>query len=615
MAGDIVLDKIKDNLLNLDPIYFVEKYLTLDGKPFRLKDSGYKPLTDIYRTVGIKSLEKNSKPIVILKSRQVGMTTMATAMEMFFMASGQFGINNHPPIRVIHAFPQLDLAFAYSKTKLNPMIINSIAASNQPKGAAKLKSHIQSLIDSDSPTNDSLQFKQFIGGNHIWVESVGLDGNRLRGRTCDVLMFDECQEMSSAAISNSLKVLTKAQYGSIGEGVQVYFGTPKQKGSDFWKLWESSSQQYYYLGCEKCSKHFPFYTPGSSEWEQTWVYNNIVRCSFCGHEQDKAEAINRGKWVATRDPTECKLIGFHINQLYLPDFTKEYMISLKPGIHPTNTERAYQNEVLGEFFQGESTLMTPEEIREKCGDPERKFRARIGHEDNVLTFLGIDIGAKGDIEQIADRDGKLKGQSYSVAVIVTVSTPGRISIDYAVKFKKNDLESKRGIIAELMKKYSVDLAVIDIGFTNDLSEILQTEYGDKFISSESLHRVNAKARYNKEIFPKKIQFERDYWISEIYEQMKRGNVRFPLGSYEGIAWLIQHCCGLELKPSVSRGGDVSARYVKNNFTDGFFALLNAFLAYKFYITDGFKNNNPLLQNNDKKTTAPPISLGYITRKF
>ena len=50
-----------------DPVAFCEKYLTLDGKPFRLSGNGYKPLAEIYRYVGIKALEDNAKPIIIVK--------------------------------------------------------------------------------------------------------------------------------------------------------------------------------------------------------------------------------------------------------------------------------------------------------------------------------------------------------------------------------------------------------------------------------------------------------------------------------------------------------------------------------------------------------------------
>jgi len=483
---------------------------------------------------------------------------------------------------------------------------------------------MQALLDQSTATNDSLHFKQFIGGNHLWVESTGLDADRIMGRTTDVIIFDEIQRTTGQAIGNALKILTTAKYGKPSKGVQVFFGTPRKKGSDFYKMWQTSSQQYYYLGCEKCKEHFPLYTPGSDEWEKIWLHGFIVKCTHCGHEQDKLQAAERGKWVATKDPDaeDCLMVGFHINQLYMPMFTKEDIIREKPGIHPINTERVFQNEVMGEFFQGDSSPLTPEDIRENCADIGRKFSARImpSHpgEEKELVVLGIDYGAKSDLEQLANPEKITKaGQSYSTAVILSVKGAQLLSIEFATKFKRNDMESKKGLIDQLMRQYSVQLAVGDIGYSNDFSAMLHNTYGDRYLVSRAHNKVNNHVKYSVDAFPKEIVFERDYYISELIELIKKGNVRFPFGDYEKIAWLIDHCTSMEIKPSISRVGEPSIHYAKGGTpNDGFMALLNAYIAYKFIVTNGFSSNNPWLQEkNFSNTKKPLITTGVITRKF
>jgi intein/homing endonuclease len=969
--------KLKKQLMMLDPVSFCENHLTLDGKPFRLSGNGYKPFGEIYRYIGIKALEPDSKPVIIVKGRQVGATTMASALEMYFMGSGIFGIADKPPIRVIHAFPQLELAAAYSKTKLNQIISSAIPVPADPNNkAAKQKSCMQVLLDQSTATNDSLHFKQFTGGNHLWVESVGLDGDRIMGRTADILFFDECfpsnqkiatnkgkktigslvknhlnnkdnplilsfnentqsfeykkiinawerekkelirlflcgkkidctpnhkfltefgwqeakniksgtliktyhdtdrhisslnndqyqiilgsflgdghvnsegqsryrlkvihgssqkdycnwkanafnsnikyikengyakkeaysfqtklfglnkkfpktkndcpqwilddidargiaiwfmddgsitrkwnsgmsgtistcsfnedsqkrfvkkfkdlniechykkydgqfyllfnkngfnnlfkliepymhenllykthmkennykwnfiqnkfgwlildkivntniskkvydieiennhnfilspntyghnlggpiahncQKTTSTAIGNSLKVLTTAKYGRPSKGVQIYFGTPRRKGSDFHKMWQTSSQQYYYLGCENCEKHFPLYTPGSDDWKKIWIYGKIVRCPHCTHEQDKLEAAERGKWISFKDPNDpdCQMIGFHINQLYMPMFTREDIDNEIPGKHPINTERVFMNEVLGEFFQGDSSPITPEEIKEKCADVGRKFSGRItpviNSADPQMVILGIDYGARADLEQLANPEKiRASGQSYSTAVVLSVKGPNLLSIEFATKFKRNDMESKKGIIDQIMRQYSVQLAVGDIGYSNDFSSLLHQIYGDKYLVSRAHNKVNGHVKFTTDAFPKEIVFERDFYIGELYEQMKNGMIRFPYGDYEKVAWLIDHCCSMEIKPSTSRiGGDPEIHYVKGGTpNDGFMALLNAYIAYKFLITRGFTNNNPLLQQSNFSNHNKPLVLsGFIPRKF
>jgi Phage terminase large subunit (GpA) len=622
MDNKEIFNKLKQDLMNFDPVHFTETYLTLDGKDFTLHKNGYKPFADIYRYIGIKALEPDAKPVIMVKGRQVGATTMASALEMYFMGSGLFGDGFRPPIRVIHAFPQLELAAAYSKTKLNQMI----SQAKIPEGAkenkgSRPKSFMQQLLDQSTATNDSLHFKQFQGGNHLWIESTGVDADRIMGRTADIIFFDEVQKTTSQAIGNALKILTTAKYGRPSKGVQVYFGTPRRKGSDFHKMWQTSSQQYYYLGCENCHEHFPLYTPGSDDWEKVWIREKIVKCSKCGHEQDKLAAQERGKWVALKDPndSDCDMIGFHINQLYMPMFTREDIEKEKPGRHPINTERVFMNEVLGEFFQGDSSPITPDEIRTFCADFERKFSPRIMPPKGMMpqiAILGIDYGARSDLEQLADPDRvKPAGQSYSTAVVLQSKGTGLLSIEFATKFKRNDMESKKGIIDQIMRQYSIQLAIGDIGYSNDFSGLLHNTYGDRYLVSRAHNKVNEHVKFNHEAFPKEIIFERDYYITELYEQMKKGMIRFPYGDYEKVAWLIEHCSSMEIKPAISKYGDHSIHYVKGGTpNDGFMALLNAYLAYKFLVTRGFSTHNPNLATT-RNLNKPMVIGGYVPRKF
>lgn len=313
------------------------------------------------------------------------------------------------------------------------------------------------------------------------------------------------------------------------------------------------------------------------------------------------------------------MIGFHINQLYMPMFTREDIEKEKPGKHPINTERVFMNEVLGEFFQGDSSPITTDEIREFCADIERKFSPRIIPSRGLtqqFAVLGIDYGARADLEQLADPDrAKPQGQSYSTAVVLLTKGPNLLSVEFATKFKRNDPESKKGIIDQLMRQYSIDLAIGDIGYSNDFSYTLHSAYGDKYLVSRAHNKVNDYVKVNVDAFPKEIIFERDHYIGEMYEQMKKGMIRFPYGDYEKVAWLVDHCASMEIKPSISRFGDPSIHYVKGGTpNDGFMALLNAYLAYKFIISRGFTNNNPLLQTN-KNANKPLVLAAYVPRKI
>ncbi len=619
-----IFDQMKNQVLNIDPVHFCENNLTLDGKPFRINGNGYKPFAEIYRYIGVKALEKDAKPVVIVKGRQVGATTMGAALELFFCCSALFGVHSRPPMRLLHAFPLLDIAYRYTKSKLNVMITNAMPDPNVPKKAGKSKSIIENKMDKSSTANNSIQFKQFENGNCVFIESTGLDGNRIQGITLDSIFYDEVQDIPGAALAKSVESLKKSQYGPVGMGIQVYFGTPKQKGTDFHKLWQASSRQYYHLGCENCNKDFPLYTPESDEWMNIWIEDKlpvkhpshgfIVRCPHCNHEQDKRGAAERGKWVPLNNDPNCEYVGFHINQLYMPDFNRDFIIKQKPENHPYRTERAYQNEVLGEFFSGQSFLITTEEIREYCGDFDRSMAERITLEQNKLVFAGFDWGEKIDSDIFTKGEKtKNQGQSYSSIVVISVDGPELLSIEYAKLLKSNDPDYKKAFIDQAMRQFNITQAVGDIGHSEDLSKTLQKEYGERFLVSRACGSVKNHIKYDDEVWPVEIKFERNIWMDELFTNMKKGLIRFPMRSYEKIGWLCIHCSSMEIKVSKDRFGASNIMYVKGDTpNDGFMALLNAYLAYLSWKTNKFNNMEPnrMRQETTRKQDIPCVA-GYI----
>lgn len=739
-----LFEQLKTGISNLDPVTFCEQNLTLSGEKFTLHGNGYKPFADIYRQIGINSLKRSqdSKPIVLVKGRQVGATTMAAALEFYFMASGLFGRGNKPPIRIIHAFPTLVHVHLYAKTKFNPMMKSAKAAGIKKNG--RHLSIIEAKLDKTSPTNDSLQFKQFEGENFVRIESTGLNADRLRGGTVDAIFYDECfpysqnivtvdgilpigklydlfvngdrvpevlsynersgvfeykkvvngwnrgerdiwqltvankkikctnnhrfltnggwkqlielkegdliksitgiepiikienisskecvydievldnhnfivdnlvahncQDVPQLAIANANKLLSASLYGKPTKGVQVYFGTPKQRNSKYYEMWMKSTQNYYFLGCEKCGEYFPLYTPGSNDWEKIWITGFMVQCTHCQHVQDKLEAAERGKWISTRDEDDpdVDLIGYHINQFYNPQYTREDIENEKPENSIINTERAWMNEVLGEFYTGDTGPITKEEIITLCGDSTRPMRASVSVSEGARVFAGFDWGKRNDEDVFGKAEVKRSGgQSYSTCVVLKESAPGLLEIIYAGIVKKNDNEYKRSYIHEVMRKYSVTQAVGDIGFAHELTEDMHREYNNRFLGCELVGHVNGYIRINEGTDT--IQAQREYHIEEVFNIMRRGMIRFPLGGERGensgfdrVSWLIDHCASMEVKTTFNVVHEPVRRYVKGSTpNDGMMALVNAYIAYKYINTGGFSEKRSIFDKKKK----------------
>src|SRR5271157_5084209 len=110
---------LKKEILKLDPVAFCESYLNIDGKPLKLTDTGWRFFADMYRYIALEAITPNGKPIVCVKGRQIGATTMATALELYFCTSGLFGTSpEKPAIRILHCFPSLALVQRFAKLKL-----------------------------------------------------------------------------------------------------------------------------------------------------------------------------------------------------------------------------------------------------------------------------------------------------------------------------------------------------------------------------------------------------------------------------------------------------------------------------------------------------------------
>jgi hypothetical protein len=215
--------------------------------------------------------------------------------------------------------------------------------------------------------------------------------------------------------------------------------------------------------------------------------------------------------------------------------------------------------------------------------------------------LGADWGGKPDL------DGIKRGQSFSVGIILSVEHDERFNIEFAAKLKRVDFESKKDFVDNMFRLYGVRTAAGDIGFAEDLSSELKKIYGDKYKTVRSASSVSGGIKYNRDEL--EIVVEKDKIISEVFDLLRKGKIRFPWGSYERIAWLVKQCCSMESKMK-ERHGMPYQTYVKGKEqNDGLMALIYAYLAYKFDKTRGFKVN----PNRPGGGTLPKPILSYIPK--
>lgn len=583
-SNDELFTQIKSSFLDYDPAHFVENNLTIDGQPFRIVGNGWKFMADIYRYIAMQATTEIGKPVVLCKGRQVGATMMAGALDLYLTNSGLF---SNPPIRVLHAFPALAMVKKFTQDKLEGMIRT---AKNDIINKNKLK---------DINAVDNLTMKQFTSGT-LWVDSLGRDADRIRGMTADVTFFDEVQDMYGAAIGNATKILTAAKYGAVGKGVQVYFGTPKERSSYFHSIWEQSDQRYYHLGCGNCKDHFPFYLSGDDRWKTIWVEGFTIQCPLCGHKQHKIESIELGKWVPTRDPATAKYVGYHINQLYLPNFPKQNILDLMPENNPTQSNRVWNNEVIGEFYSGAGLPLTKADIYEMCRDQDRSMARKIDPH-HKRTYLGVDWGGK------VENDNIDRGQSFSCVVVLSAQADGTLLVEHAHKIGEHRFKHKIATIKECYRRFGIQRGVSDHFYGQDVVTDLQMIYGDRFLGAQGSGNLAKPLKYREDELM--VGYHKDLLIDEIFEKFKKGKIRFPWQSYEHLEWLIDHCTSMEQGTRISSGQPIKI-YKKGSIpNDGLMALMYAYIAWKYDMTKGFT----IRPGVDKETTMPLPSLAHLPR--
>jgi hypothetical protein len=431
--------------------------------------------------------------------------------------------------------------------------------------------------------------------NHNFIVT---NNRNKRGEYLGGPIAHNCQDMPQMAVGNTTKTLTAAKYGPIGKGVQVFFGTPKEKGSFFESIWDMSSKQYYHLGCKNCKQTFPFYQSGSDSWKQIWIHGYVIKCPLCGHEQHKIDAIENGGWVASNESDNNRYVGFHINQLYIPNLTREYIDELMPANNPTQSDRVWNNEVIGEFYAGVGMPLTRSTIEQLCKDADRSFARSIDPKDK-FTYLGLDWGDKSDNDS--------RGQSWSCAVVLSSTPDGTLLVEHAHKLSERTFNYKKETVHEMYRRFGIKQGVSDFFFGQDVVRDLQMVYNDKFLGAQGSGGLLNPVKYREDELI--ITYNKDLLIDEIFEKIRKGKIRFPWKSYEYVEWLIDHCTSMGTSMTMKNGQYIKT-YVKGTTpNDGLMALMYAYMAWKFDVTERFT----IKPGKKEVTTLPKSVLAFAPR--
>ncbi len=509
-----------EDALCIDPIYFIETNRTVKGDKFRIQNTGREYLIDLYRYACIGTMTEK-KPVVCCKGRQVEMTETALNISLYFL-------KNYSNFTILHAFPRAEQASKYSTDRLQQAIRT---AQKNSKGTSKLE-ELKSKIKGAKEAISSIQFHN---ENIYYIQSAWGQGDALRGIPADMLSRDEFQDWTDDAIANTNSCLDHSKYQ-----IDFAFGTPKDAGSKFEQLWLSSDQRYYHLKCPGCSHYFVITL-------DNFKTEFMVECPKCKKLNDKRIIMKDGKWIPTVSGT--KRVGFHVSQLLSPAITRE-QIALRQSEY---SDARFRNEVLGEFYSGAGAPLTEREVAERCGEPYKAmdFSSMIQMPDQ--TFMGLDWGGR--------NDKKDKGAYTVVTIISKNQKAGKYKLEYTERLTDPDLEKQVSYIINLIRIFNSTSVVADWGFGQYQCQKLQKAYQSRVKSCFYSTNIKNKLKYDTDTWM--LSVDRNSFLEDIIEIVKRGNLVIPFKYPYKSDWFIKQICNTELIYS-SKQGNISRSYEKRD---------------------------------------------------
>lgn len=294
-------------------------------------------------------------------------------------------IMSHDPGPVMMVQPTVDLAKAYSKERLAPMIESCEVLKN---------------VVADSKTRDSdntILTKRFVGGFLALVGANAPSG--LRSRPIRYLFLDEVDAFprSAGAEGDPIKLAIKRTQTFYNRKI-VMCSTPTIKNaSTIDREYKRGTQEEWCVACPTCKSyhfidfkdiHFDYESEEVGEQVQYRVKDIYFKCPHCGAEHgEHVMKAGRCKWIArNKAALERKVRSFRINA-FLSPWQSWKAIAETFLVAKENREelQVFYNTVLGEVW----------ELKDRSGRPEQMLSRREAYAAEVpagalVLTCGID---------------------------------------------------------------------------------------------------------------------------------------------------------------------------------------------------------------------------------
>jgi hypothetical protein len=524
---------MEDPYAATDPVVFTECFLTVpDGDlglvPFRFD----KPEKDEFRNYLFDIYRETHPRVVVVTGRQVEKSTACRNKILADMAT-------HEGLTALYSAPRAEQVSRFSAERIK---------------TAMRESQNGSLKDSIlNKGKDTASFIQFDSKSNLYLYSCWADGDAIRGIAAQRVYLDEVQDVTSSARETIEECLAHAPRG----GQMFHFGTPKNSGSEFHRLWDKSDKKEWYVECIHCSH------------EQKMTINNIIKngeddaffgCTKCKKELDRS----KGRWIS-ENPSGKSFSGYHITQLMCSWISAENILYKKE----TYSEQKFKNEVLGDFHNVNGKTLDLQDVM-NCTNPQLK----LGQPSGQPTFMGIDWGSGNN--------------SFSIITILEPIYDGndellKLRYKYVKKYNKDSYGQILDDIYRLVEEYNVENLVADIGDGRRQFEELLAKFPEKAAACQYVLALKNPYRWDKKT--RIHTCDRSYHIEKVIELFHKEKIEIPYDKLtiqvtDSLMWLFEHLTALEAEWVEPTSGNTGyTRYIHSVPDDGFQSLVYSWLAW------------------------------------
>jgi len=354
-----------------------------------------------------------TEDVVLMASSQVGKT------ELCLNATGYFVHQDPAPMLLIE--PTLDIAEAYSKDRLAPMIRDTPELAN---------------LIADVKTRDSgntILHKRFPGGHVTLAGSNSPSG--LASRPIRIVLFDEVDRYAASAGSEGSPIaIANKRSTTFWNRKKIYASTPTIKDlSNIEAMFNASDRRRYHVPCWACKK-FQILKWEQVKWEPGRPETALYVCEHCGagwSDVQRHEAVIDGRWIA--EAPFKGVAGFHIWEAYNPwvnlsEIAKSFLTAHERQEQgDLESMKAFVNTTLGQTWEEKAERVATDPLldrRENYAADSLPYRV-------LYLTAGIDVqDDRIEIEIVGWRSERRNDpeESWGVEVIILYGDPAKPDI-------------------------------------------------------------------------------------------------------------------------------------------------------------------------------------------